>query len=200
MILAFLYSCNFILVQIAFGVGCFFALILLGKKGLISLSKTLTVTGDCCNWDEKQDCTCMLAISDRFWSTIFLSCFVLPAASMLWMQVEGWTLLSIKKLNGEDQLPSHLPRDQSDCHGTRQSRKQAAHGLHVKEIVWDRFFPFCLPPFFLSLYFCGRDSESMEGIPNWLTITEGTSHHCIAHTLQYHYCSSLIEELFQLFQ
>lgn len=26
---------------------------------------------------------------------------------------EAWTLLSIKKLNSEDQLPLHLPRDQS---------------------------------------------------------------------------------------
>lgn len=151
MILAFLNSCNFILVRIAFGVFLlvgFFLWSFLGKKGLISLSKTLTVTGDCCNRDEKQDCTCMLAISDRFWSTIFLSCFVLPAASVLWMQVEGWTLLSIKKLNGEDQLPSHLPRDQSDCYRTWQSRKKAAHGLHVKEIGWE-IFPF-LPPSFLS--------------------------------------------------
>lgn len=73
----------------------------------------------------------MLAISDRFWSTIFLWRFVLPAASMLWMQVEGWTLLSIKKFNGEDQLPPHLPRDQSYCiateHGRAQNRQQAVH-------------------------------------------------------------------------
>lgn len=27
--------------------------------------------------------------------------------------MEAWTLLSIKKFNGEDQLPLHLPRDQS---------------------------------------------------------------------------------------
>lgn len=49
----------------------------------------------------------------RFWSTILLSCFVLPAAAGLWTQVGAWTLQSIKKFNGEDQLPLRLPRDQS---------------------------------------------------------------------------------------
>lgn len=46
----------------------------------------------------------------RFWAAPLPWFFVLPAACVLWVQVEAWTLLSIKKLNGEAQLPLRLPR------------------------------------------------------------------------------------------
>lgn len=44
---------------------------------------------------------------------LFFSGALFCQLPLLWMQVEAWTLLSIKKFNGEDQLPLHLPRDQS---------------------------------------------------------------------------------------
>lgn len=44
---------------------------------------------------------------------LFFSAALFCQLPLLWMQVEAWTLLSIKKFNGEDQLPLHLPRDQS---------------------------------------------------------------------------------------
>lgn len=64
---------------------------------------------------EKQACTWQLR-PDTFWPARSLPRFVLAAASLLWMQVEkGWTLLSIKMFNSEDQLPPPLPRDQRCC-------------------------------------------------------------------------------------
>lgn len=67
----------------------------------------------CLHWGLKNKLHLYPRQFKRFWSAPFPWCFVLPAACVLWVQVEAWTLLSIKKLNGEDQLPLHLPRDQS---------------------------------------------------------------------------------------
>jgi membrane protease YdiL (CAAX protease family) len=71
----------------------------------------LSITG-ACTGDKKQAAPVPLQFK-RFWSAPFPWRFVLPAACVLWVQVGAWTLLSIKNLNGEDQLPLHLPRDQS---------------------------------------------------------------------------------------